>query len=43
MNTAQAVYRAVCDLLMDREQPGARVVLTVVHVHEPPLQGASAI
>jgi hypothetical protein len=41
--TTQAVYQAVRDLLVDREQPGARVVLTVVHVHEPPLQGASPI
>lgn len=35
--TTQAVYRVVRDLLAVREHADARIVLTVVHVHELPL------
>lgn len=35
--TTQAVYRAVRDLLADRDHADARIVLTVVHVHELPV------
>lgn len=44
--TTHAVYRVVRDLLADGEHHDARVVLTVVHVHESPLaaeQGPAAL